>query len=228
MIVDAVIPALDEEDNILHVLAGLADRGLRRVVVVDNGSQDQTAARAVEGGAEVVYESQKGYGAACLAGLEYLAHDPPDTVLFLDADGADDPDDVQALLDPIAAGEADLVIGSRTTGRIEPGALTPVQHFGNLLSCVLIQLIFRVKFTDLGPFRTIRWTALQRLDMADRDFGWTVEMQAKAARRRLRCVEVPVHCKNRYAGQSKISGTIRGSIRAGTKILYTIGREALR
>jgi glycosyltransferase involved in cell wall biosynthesis len=228
MIVDAVIPALDEEENILHVLAGLEERGLRRVVVVDNGSKDQTAELALQGGAQVIYEKRRGYGSACLAGLAHLALDPPDTVLFLDADGADDPDDITALLGPIERNEAELVIGSRTTGEIEAGALTPVQHFGNVLSCVLIRLIFGVKFTDLGPFRAIRWAALERLEMADPDFGWTVEMQAKAARRKVRCQEVPVHCKNRFAGESKISGTVRGSIRAGSKILYTIGREAIR
>ncbi len=228
MIVDALMPALDEEENIPHVLAGLEGYGLRRIIVVDNGSVDRTAELARQYGAEVVFESRRGYGSACLAGLEYLKSDAPDVVLFLDADGADDPVDIPALLEPIERDGEDLVIGSRTTGRIEAGALTPVQHFGNVLSCVLIRLVFGVKFTDLGPFRAIRWAALQRLEMADRDFGWTVEMQAKAARRKLKCREIPVHCKNRFAGQSKISGTIMGSVRAGTKILYTIGREAVR
>ena len=195
---------------------------------MDNGSTDRTAERARTEGATVVSEPVRGYGSACLAGLEFMRSDPPDIVLFLDCDGADDPGDIPQLLEPIVQQHAEFVVGSRTTGPIEPGALTPVQHFGNVLSCNLVRLLFGVKFTDLGPFRAITWEALERLEMADRDFGWTVEMQAKAAKRGLRCAEVPVHCKRRYAGQSKVSGTIKGSIKAGVKILYTIGREAIR
>lgn len=228
MITDAVIPALDEADNIGRVVASLAPFGLRRVVVCDNGSRDATAEVARAAGAEVVREPQRGYGAACLAGLARLRRDPPETVLFLDGDGADDVRRVPDLLGPIEQGWADMVIGSRSLGRAEAGAITPVQRFGNVLSSTLVSLLFDVKFTDLGPFRAIAWPALERLEMADRDFGWTVEMQAKAARRGLRCAEVPVDARVRMAGQSKVSGTVKGSVKAGVKILYTIGREALR
>lgn len=228
MIVDAVIPALDEAPNIGRVVESLAPYGLRRVVVADNGSSDGTGDVARAAGAEVVVEPQRGYGAACLAGLAHLRLDPPEIVLFLDGDGADDVSRIPALLGPIEAGVADMVIGSRTLGNAEPGAITPVQHFGNLLSSTLVSAFFKVKFTDLGPFRSITWTGLERLEMADRDFGWTVEMQAKAARRGLRCAEVPVDAHTRLAGQSKVSGTIKGSVKAGVKILYTIGREAIR
>lgn len=228
MIIDGLIPALDEEESVQHVLNGLSDYDLRRIILVDNGSTDRTAERALECGATVVSEPVRGYGSACLAGLEYMQADPPDIVLFMDCDGADDPSDIPRILTPILEGSAELVIGSRTTGPIETGALTPVQHFGNVLSCTLVRFFFGVKFTDLGPFRAITWNALERLEMADRDFGWTVEMQAKAAKRQIKCAEVPVHCKRRYAGQSKVSGTIKGSIKAGVKILYTIGREAVR
>jgi len=228
MIVDAVIPALDEAKSIGGVLDGIAGRGLRRVVVADNGSTDGTADVARAHGAEVVTERARGYGSACLAALAYISQDPPDAVLFLDGDGADDPADLAALLAPIEAGEADLVIGSRVLGEAEPGALTPVQVFGNVLSSTLVRLIFGVKFTDLGPYRVITWAGLSRLEMADRDFGWTVEMQAKAAKRSLRCAEVPVAYRRRRAGKSKVSGNLVGSVKAGVKILYTIGREALR
>mgnify|MGYP003956352681 CR=1 FL=1 len=228
MIIDAVIPALNEAENIGGVLDGIADRGLRRVVVGDNGSTDDTAAVARAHGAEVVFAPKRGYGTACLAALAHIAQDPPDAVLFLDGDGADDPEDLAALLAPIEADTADLVIGSRVTGEAEPGALTPVQIFGNVLSSSLVRLFFGVKFTDLGPYRVITWAGLTQLEMADPDFGWTVEMQAKAAKRRLRCTEVPVAYRRRRAGKSKVSGNLVGSFKAGVKILYTIGREAVR
>lgn len=228
MIVDAVIPALNEEQNIGRVVEALAPYGLRRVVVCDNGSTDRTAAVARDAGAVVVSEPQRGYGAACLAALAHLSQDPPDAVLFLDGDGADDVSRIPALLAPLASDEADMVIGSRTLGNAAPGAITPVQKFGNVLSSTLVSAFFKVKFTDLGPFRSITWRGLQRLEMADRDFGWTVEMQAKAAKRGLRCVEIAVDAHTRMAGKSKVSGSIKGSVKAGIKILYTIGREALR
>ena len=224
MRIDAVIPALNEEASLPGVLAELRGRGLRRVVVADNGSVDRTAEVARTGGAEVVHCARRGYGSACLAGLAYLAEDPPDVVVFLDADGADDPADLPALLAPLERGEAELVIGSRVRGEAEAGALSPVQRFGNWLSCALLDRLYGVHFTDLGPFRAITWPALQRLRMADPDFGWTVEMQAKAARRGVRSAEVPVRYRRRRAGQSKVSGNVIGSARAGAKILWTLAR----
>ncbi len=229
MIVDAIIPALNEAEALPGVLADLRPlAALRRVVVADNGSTDGTWAAIEAGGAVPVWAGLRGYGSACLAALRFVAADPPEVVVFLDADGADDPADLAALLAPIAADTADLVIGSRVRGDLEPGALTPVQRFGNTLSCTLIRGLFGVRFSDLGPFRAVRWTSLQALEMADRDFGWTVEMQAKAARRGLRCAEVPVNYRRRAAGVSKVSGTVKGSVLAGSKILWTIGRERLR
>ncbi len=227
MLTDALIPALNEAESLPGVLADLRGRGLRRVVVVDNGSTDDTFHVARAHGAVALHCGLRGYGNACLRGIEWLAADPPDTLVFLDADGADDPNDLPALLTPIEAGAADMVIGSRVE-RAEPGALTPVQRFGNALSTRLLDAFFRVHFTDLGPFRAITWTALARLQMADRDYGWTVEMQAKAARRGLRSVEVPVRYRPRRFGESKVSGNLVGSARAGVKILWTIGREVVR
>ncbi|MEE2787968.1 MAG: glycosyltransferase family 2 protein [Myxococcota bacterium] len=230
MIVDVIIPALNEAESIGHVLEGLMSiesKPFRRIIVVDNGSTDETASLARAGGACVVNEGRRGYGQACLTGLAALADDPPEVVLFVDGDGADDPRDIPLVLAPILAGTAAFVVGSRTRGPIEPGALTFVQHFGNLLSCRLVHLFFGVQFTDLGPLRAIRWSSLQALDMQDTNFGWTVEMQVKAARRGVSSTEVPVRCRRRYAGESKVSGTVKGSIKAGVKILYTIAREAL-
>ena len=228
MFTDALIPALNEEESLPGVLEGLRTRGLRRVVVVDNGSTDDTFGVAERHGAVALRCEARGYGSACLHGLQWLAADPPDVLVFLDGDGADDPGDLPALLGPIERGEAELVIGSRTRGDAEAGALTPVQRFGNLLSCNLVRALFGVEFSDLGPFRAITWPALVQLRMADPDFGWTVEMQAKAARRGLRCAEVPVRYRRRRFGESKVSGNLVGSAKAGVKILWTIGKEALR
>ncbi|MFN3201785.1 MAG: glycosyltransferase family 2 protein [Bradymonadia bacterium] len=227
MIVDALIPALNEEESLPTVLDGLKGRGIRRVVVVDNGSSDHTYQVIERHGGVALYEGQRGYGAACLRGLRWMAADPPDVVVFLDGDGADDPDDLPALLAPIEAGEAEMVIGSRVRGQAEAGALTPQARFGNTLACTLIKWLYGVEFTDLGPFRAVTWSALERMQMADEDFGWTVEMQVKAPRRSIPSAEVPVDYRRRVAGQSKVAGTIKGSFQAGVKILYVIGREVL-
>jgi glycosyltransferase involved in cell wall biosynthesis len=227
VIVDAVIPALDEEAAVGGVLDALPRPPVRRVVVCDNGSRDRTVDVARLHGADVVREPQRGYGAACLRALGALASDPPDVVLFLDADGSDDPSEALHLLGPILEGRADLVIGSRTLGPREPGAMTPQARFGNWLASGLLRKLYGVRATDLGPFRAIGYRPLLALDMRDRDFGWTVEMQVKAARAELRLVEVPVRYRRRI-GRSKISGTLTGTIRAGLKILGTIAADYAR
>jgi len=173
----------------------------------------------------VVREPRPGYGRACLSALKALPD--VDVIVFLDGDASDDPADLDALLQPIRDKKADLVLGSRTMGQREKGALTPQQVFGNWLACLLMRLLWGHRFTDLGPFRAITRVAYKRLDMCDQNYGWTVEMQVKAVKRGLRCVEVPVRYRRRI-GVSKVSGTIKGVIGAGTKILYIIGREALR
>ena len=226
-----MIPARDEAQALPGVLAALPRAGegwrLRRVVVVDNGSRDATAAVARAAGAEVVAEPRPGYGAACLAGLAALAAAPPDVVAFLDADDSDDPRELPLVLAPLLAGAAELAIGARVAAGREPGALTPPQAFGNRLAAALLRLAFGVRVTDLGPFRAARWPALAALRMRDRDFGWTVEMQARAFAARQRVVEVPVSCRRRRLGRSKISGTVRGVLAAGAKILFTIARVRL-
>jgi glycosyltransferase involved in cell wall biosynthesis len=225
--VDAVIPALDEEAAIGDVLDAIPRPLVRRVVVCDNGSKDRTAEVALAHGAIVVEEPRRGYGAACLRAIRALESDPPDAVLFLDADRSDDPSEAPLVLAPILEGRADLVVGSRVLGEREPGALTPQARFGNWLATRLIARLYGVRYTDLGPFRAIRWRGLQALRMRDPDFGWTVEMQIKAARAGLKSVEVPVRYRRRV-GRSKISGTVAGSIRAGWKILATIAADRAR
>jgi len=231
----AVIPARDEAASVGGVVRALVAAGVGRVIVADNGSRDATADEARRAGAEVVSEPVAGYGRACLAGLARLADPahgaPPDAVVFLDADAADDPADLPAVAGPVLRGEADLVIGSRVlgirAGRVEPGALLPQARWGNTLACALMRWRWGARFTDLGPFRAVGWGALARLGMADEAFGWTVEMQVRALRAGLRCTEVPVAYRRRV-GRSKISGTVVGTVRAGTAILGTIARHALR
>jgi glycosyltransferase involved in cell wall biosynthesis len=180
---------------------------------------------AEEHGAEVVREPERGYGAACLRALAQLAGDPPDIVVFLDGDYSDHPAELLSLIDPIAAGHADMVIGSRVRGHSERGALSPQQRVGNAIACTALRLFYGVHYTDLGPFRAVRWETLQELAMVDRNFGWTVEMQIKAAKRGVPYLEVPVSYRRRI-GVSKVSGTFRGSLSAGAKILWLLGRYA--
>jgi glycosyltransferase involved in cell wall biosynthesis len=217
MRVAVLIPALNEEEALPLVLADLPPRAVERVVVVDNGSVDRTAEVARAGGAEVVSEPKRGYGAACLAGLRHLSVDPPDVLVFLDGDHSDDVADLPRLLAPLQAGAADLVIGDRTA-RAERGALMPQQRVGNAVATTLIRALTGLRTRDMGPFRAIRWPALMGLHMADPAFGWMVEMHMKAARAGLRVVELPVAYRPRR-GESKISGTVRGSVRAGVGML---------
>ena len=223
--VDVIIPAFDESASIALVLEALPADRVREVLVVDNGSTDDTARVAARCGATVVREPRRGYGSACLAGIEALKRRPrpPDAVVFLDGDYSDDPEELPEIVGPVLDDRADLVVGSRVLGRREPGALLPQARFGNWLASGLIRLLYGVRVTDLGPFRAVRWTTLLRLGMADRDFGWTAEMQVKAARQGVRYLEVPVSYRRRV-GVSKITGTFSGTLRAGWKIVYTVFR----
>ncbi len=222
--VSVIIPALNEREAIPRVIAEVPG-WVDDIIVADNGSDDGTGKAAEAAGARVVREEERGYGAACLAGLAAL--DPrTGIVVFLDGDYSDYPADMAELVDPIAGGEAQLVIGSRVLGGAEKGALTPQQVFGNWLATRLIRMIWKTRFTDLGPFRAIARPALDAIDMRDRDFGWTVEMQVKAARQGLDCREVPVRYRRR-TGVSKVSGTLSGSVKAGVKIIWVIVREAM-
>jgi glycosyltransferase involved in cell wall biosynthesis len=221
-----LIPALDEEKSLPLVLADIPRPLVRDIVVVDNGSRDRTAEVAHQHGARVVAEPRRGYGAACLRGLADLAsrpEGPPDIVVFLDGDYSDHPEELPALVQPILDGRSEFVLGSRLLGRRERGAMLMQSVWGNRLACFLMRLLFGGRYTDLGPFRAIRWDALERLGMRDGNFGWTVEMQIKAARLGLRVREVPAAYRRRV-GVSKISGTVRGTILAGSKILYLIAR----
>lgn len=221
--VAAIIPALNEEGSIEGVVAGLIRAGVRTVIVSDNGSTDETARVAKAAGATVVAAARRGYGSACLAGLAALPSDA-DVVLFCDGDGADDLNYVTAIVEPILAKRADLVIGSRVLGTSELGALTLPQRAGNWVAAVMLRLLFSAEVTDLGPFRAVSRAALAKLEMCDPAFGWTAEMQTKALRLRMRVVEVPVIARVRTAGKSKISGRPIPVLLAGYGILSTILR----
>lgn len=223
MTIDVIIPAYNEESSIALVLRDIPRSLVREIVVVDNRSTDQTAARSREQGATVLREEERGYGAACLKGIAYLAAktDSPDIVVFLDADYSDHPTELDQLIQPILNGDAKMVIGSRVKKFRERGSMTPQQVFGNWLATFLMRKIYRVKYTDLGPFRAIDFNTLMQIGMVDRNYGWTVEMQIKVAKQKIPFQEVEVHYRKRI-GVSKVSGTVKGTIMAGYKIIKTI------
>lgn len=224
-VIDVIIPAYNEEESIALVVNELPKTIVRDIIVCNNNSKDDTANVARNAGAVVVDESKPGYGSACLRGMAHIAarpaHELPDIVVFIDGDHSDYPEQLPELIAPILNDGIDMVIGSRALGDLEPGSMQPQQIFGNWLATSLIKLIYGVEFTDLGPFRAIRYDKLMELGMCDPDFGWTVEMQVRAAKAGFKSVEVPVRYRNRI-GVSKISGTLRGTILAGHKILWTI------
>ncbi len=220
--VAVIIPVFNERDSLPLVVADIPRERVREIVVVDNGSTDGTPLVASALPVRLVHEDRRGYGSACLAGVAALEAAPPQVVVFLDGDYSDHPEEISLLLDRIEAG-ADLVIGSRMLGKREPRALLPQARFGNALACALVRILYGRRYTDLGPFRAIRWEALESLGMKDRNFGWTVEMQIKAIRNGLRIAEVPVSYRRRV-GVSKITGTLAGTLKAGGKILWTIAR----
>ena len=222
--ISVIIPAYNEEDSIGLVLDALPQNLIHEIIVVDNNSTDDTARSASEKGARVVAEKRRGYGSACLKGISEL--DNPDIVVFLDGDFSDYPEEIIQLVDPIESGKKDFVLGSRMLIPESRSALLPQSRYGNQLAVFLMRLFFRHKFTDLGPFRAIRYESLKTIAMQDTNFGWTVEMQIKAVKKGLRILEIPVKYRERV-GVSKITGTFSGTIKAGTKIIYTIFKYLL-
>ncbi|MBA3321720.1 MAG: glycosyltransferase family 2 protein [Pyrinomonadaceae bacterium] len=224
--VSVVIPALNEEEPIGDVVRAIPREIAGEVIVVDNGSDDRTAEVAREAGARVVSEPKRGYGRACRAGVEAVAPDA-EIVVFLDGDGSDCPELMERLIGPIVAGTHDFVIGSRTRGRREPGSMNFQQIFAGRAAGLLLRALYGVRYTDMCPFRAIRRDALARLDMREETYGWNLEMQMRAARAGLRILEVSVDHRRRAGGESKVSGTVRGTFRAGARILYTVARIAV-
>lgn len=218
-----IIPAYNEENSIVKVIADIPDGLVSEIVVVNNNSNDATVVNARNAGATVLHEKRPGYGFACLKGIEYIKQlqPAPGIVVFIDADYSDHPEEMPLLVEPIMNQEADLVIGSRALGKKERGSMTVPQVFGNWLATRLLQIIYNVRYTDLGPFRAIRFDKLLEINMQDTTYGWTVEMQLKAAKLKMKIIEVPVSYRKRI-GFSKISGTVKGTVLAGYKIITTI------
>ena len=223
LLIDVIIPAFNEEEAVGLVVKDIPKELVRHIIVVNNASSDRTSEQAVAAGAIVVDQPLRGYGNACMKGIATVAAHtpPPDIVVFIDADHSDRPQQMTEVVAPIINDQADFVIGSRALGQRDEGSMMPQQIFGNWLATRMLHLFYGAKYTDLGPFRAIRWQALQDMHMQDRTFGWTVEMQLKAAKQHLRIIEVPVDYRKRI-GFSKISGTVKGSVLAGYKIITTI------
>ena len=231
--VKVIIPAFNEQDSIAKVIQDIPSL-VEEVIVVSNNSTDLTEVNAKHAGATVLTENNKGYGYACLKGMDYIAStslidssQKPDIIVFLDGDYSDYPEELTKIIAPIIEDNIDLVIGSRVKELREDGAMTPQQIFGNWLATKLMSLFFNAKFTDLGPFRAIKYDKLLALNMVDKTYGWTVEMQLKALKQKLSYTEVPVNYRNRI-GVSKVSGTIKGSIFAGIKILSWIFKYSFK
>lgn len=227
MIVKVLIPARDEEKSIAKVIGDIPPEIVSEIVVVNNGSKDYTAAAASIAGATVIDEPTPGYGAACLKGIDYLKNSPPDILVFMDGDYSDHADEIEKLIRPIQQNNYDFVVGSRTLGAAEKGAFPLQSKFGNLLASYLVKLFWKFSYTDLGPFRAIKFDKLLQLQMQDVWFGWTVEMQIKALKNNLKVKEVPVSYRKRI-GKSKVSGTIKGAFLAGAIILKTIFTEVIK
>ncbi|MFT4660144.1 MAG: glycosyltransferase involved in cell wall biosynthesis [Patiriisocius sp.] len=220
--IDVLIPAFNEEKSIGHVIKDIPTF-VREIVVVNNRSTDKTAEVAGSAGAHVILQEQMGYGSACLKGIEYIANksNPPDILVFIDGDYSDYPEQISDIIKPIVENDIDFVIGSRAIGEKESGAMMPQQIFGNWLATSLMHVFYKAKFTDLGPFRAIKFDKLMALGMQDKNYGWTIEMQIKAVKNNFTFVEVPVDYRVRI-GTSKVSGTVKGTVMAGYKILTSI------
>ena len=227
-IIKVIIPAYNEQDSIQHVIKDIPDI-VDEIIVVSNNSTDNTEANAKQAGATVLVEPQKGYGYACLKGIDYIANQEtkPDIVVFLDGDYSDYPEELLKIVDPIIKNDIDFVVGARVEELREKGAMTLPQIFGNWLATSLMHLFFGSSFTDLGPFRAIKYDSLLDLKMEDKTYGWTVEMQLKALRQKLSYMEIPVNYRNRI-GVSKVSGTVKGAIFAGIKILTWIFKYSFK
>ena len=227
MTVGVIIPAFNEALSIKKVVQDLPKNIIKEIVVVNNGSTDDTALIAQQNGAVVLTENRRGYGWACLKGMEYLKNKNIEIIVFLDGDYSDDPKEIIQLIQPIETNEHEFVVGSRVLGNRQRGSLKAHQIFGNKLATFLIRVFFGGKFTDLGPFRAIKQQSLEKLSMTDKTYGWTVEMQIKAVKNNLKYIEVPVSYKPRI-GKSKVSGTIIGSYKAGTIILMWIFKSLFK
>lgn len=219
--IKVVIPAFNEEQSITKVITDIPKELVSEIIVVNNCSTDNTKFNAQKAGATVLDEKRKGYGWACLKGIDYAKSKGAEIIVFIDGDYSDYPEEMHEVLLPILENQADLVIGSRALGNREKGSMTIPQVFGNWLATRLMRVFYGIRFTDLGPFRAIKVDSLALLNMEDKTYGWTIEMQIRAAQKKLRCAEVPVNYKNRI-GKSKVSGTIKGTIMAGYKIIFAI------